>query len=119
MQYFFYPVFLILSLIIIFASKKYNFFLDQKIDLHKKTFNPNKNFFLGGLFIYLFISVTHLIDKSYVLISFFSLIFLTGLLSDFKIINDPKKRFFFQAIIIFVFVTFLDIQIMSRNPQWI
>ena len=38
-----------------------------------------------------------------------------GFLSDFKILNDPKKRFILQGIIILLFVTLLDIKILSTR----
>ena len=38
-----------------------------------------------------------------------------GLLSDLKLIDDPKKRFIFQIFIILLFVSILDIKILSTR----
>ena len=55
MAFNFYPIFVVLAFLIIFISKKYKFFLDKKKDNHKKIYNPNKNYFLGGIFLIIFV----------------------------------------------------------------
>ena len=115
MNYYFYPSFILISLLIIYISRKYSFFLDKKTEFHKKVLNPNKNFFLGGIIFFLYISYFLIISNKFILLLFLLLIFLLGLLSDLKLINDPKKRFIFQIFIILLFVSILDIKIFSTR----
>ena len=115
MHYYFYPTFIIISFLIIYVSRNYNFFLDNKIDIHKKLLNPNKNFFLGGVIFLLYMTPFLIISNNFILLLFLSFIFLLGLLSDLKLLDDPKKRFIFQVLIIFLFVSILDIQIFSSR----
>ena len=50
------------------------------------------------------------------MISFFLfIIFLSGILSDIKIINSPLKRLFFQILVIFLSVYFSNIEIVSTK----
>ena len=115
MHYYFYPTFIIISFLIIYVSRNYNFFLDNKIDIHKKLLNPNKNFFLGGVIFLLYMTPFLIISNNFILLLFLSFVFLLGLLSDLKLLDDPKKRFIFQALIIFLFVSILDIRIFSSR----
>jgi len=115
MNYYFYPSFILISLLIIYISRKYSFFLDKKTEFHKKVLNPNKNFFLGGFIFFLYISYFLIISNKFILLLFLLFIFLLGLLSDLKLINDPKKRFIFQIFIILLFVLILDIKIFSTR----
>ena len=115
MQYYFYPAFILISLLIIYISRKYSFFLDKKTEVHKKVLNPNKNFFLGGIIFFLYISYFLIINNKFILLLFLLFIFLLGLLSDLKLIDDPKKRFIFQIFIILLFVSILDIKIFSTR----
>ena len=115
MNYYFYPSFILISFLIIYISRKYSFFLDKKTEFHKKVLNPNKNFFLGGIIFFLYISYFLIISNKFILLLFLLFIFLLGLLSDLKLINDPKKRFFFQIFIILLFVSILDIKIFSTR----
>ncbi len=115
MHYYFYPAFILISLLIIYISRKYSFFLDKKTEVHKKVLNPNKNFFLGGIIFFLYISYFLIINNKFILLLFLLFIFLLGLLSDLKLIDDPKKRFIFQIFIILLFVSILDIKIFSTR----
>ena len=80
-----------------------------------KILNPNKNFFLGGIIFFLYISYFLIINNKFIFLLFLFFIFFLGLLSDLKLIDDPKKRFIFQISIIFLFVSILDIQIFSTR----
>ena len=115
MHYYFYPTFILISLLIIYLSRKYSFFLDKKTETHKKLLNPNKNFFLGGIIFFLYISYFLIINNKFIFLLFLFFIFFLGLLSDLKLIDDPKKRFIFQILIILFFVSILDIQIFSTR----
>ena len=115
MNYYFYPIFVLISLLIIYISRKYSFFLDKKNEIHKKVLNPNKNYFLGGIIFFLYITHFLIITNKFIFLLFFFSIFLLGLLSDLKLIDDPKKRFIFQLLIILLFVSILDIRIFSTR----
>ena len=54
--YFFYIVFFLASTVLIFISKKYRIFQDNKIELHKRKLNKSKTLYLGGLFFLIFLS---------------------------------------------------------------
>ena len=115
MHYYFYLTFIFISLLIIFISRKYSFFLDKKTEVHKKVLNPNKNFFLGGIIFFLYTSYFLIINNKFIFLLFLLFIFLLGLLSDLKLIDDPKKRFIFQIFIILLLVSILDIKILSTR----
>ena len=115
MHYYFYLTFIFISLLIIFISRKYSFFLDKKTEVHKKVLNPNKNFFLGGIIFFLYTSYFLIINNKVIFLLFLLFIFLLGLLSDLKLIDDPKKRFIFQIFIILLLVSILDIKILSTR----
>ena len=117
MHYYFYSTFILTSLLIILISRKYSFFLDKKTEIHKKVLNPNKNFFLGGVIFFLYISYFLIINNKFIFLLFLFFIFLLGLLSDLKLIDDPKKRFIFQIFIILLFVSILDIKIFSTRLE--
>lgn len=113
--YFFYIVFFLASTVLIFISKKYRIFQDNKIELHKRKLNKSKTLYLGGLFFLIFLSyeLTTIEDlNSY---GFILIIFITGLLSDLKVLNDPKKRFIIQFLLITLFVYLLDITIFKTR----
>ena len=117
MHYYFYSTFILTSLLIILISRKYSFFLDKKTEIHKKVLNPNKNFFLGGVIFFLYVSYFLIINNKFIFLLFLFFIFLLGLLSDLKLIDDPKKRFIFQIFIILLFVSILDIKIFSTRLE--
>ena len=75
MNYYFYPTFILISLLIIYISRKYSFFLDKKTEVHKKVLNPNKNFFLGGIIFFLYISYFLIINNKFIFLLFLFLFF--------------------------------------------
>tara|TARA_Y100000816_G_C26102104_1_gene584423 strand:- start:1163 stop:2173 length:1011 start_codon:yes stop_codon:yes gene_type:complete len=117
MNYYYYSFFILLVFCLIFISKKFNLFLDQKKDNHKKFVNPKNNYFLGGIILFLFILSISINKEQYFDLIFISSIFLLGILSDLKVLNDPKKRFILQGIIIFLFVFLLEIKIPSTRLE--
>tara|TARA_B110000444_G_C18767377_1_gene560710 strand:- start:317 stop:1294 length:978 start_codon:yes stop_codon:yes gene_type:complete len=68
----------------------------------------------GGYTIILFI-ILFKFYYSYVELFFLFIIFLSGILSDIKIINSPLKRLFFQILVIFLSVYFSNIEIVSTK----
>ncbi len=104
--------FLILSFLLIYISKKYNLFLDFKLEKHKRFSTNLKSYSIGGIllitfFIYSFV----LYQKEYLLFLFLFSTFLLGLFSDLKKLNNANLRFFLQIILIIFFISFLDLKI--------
>lgn len=105
-------IFLVISIIF---CKKFSFLEDKKKDNHKKFLNTQKNHILGGLTLILFFG-THILSKGEHMFFLFLLsIFLLGLISDIRLLNDPKKRFFMQFVLIYLFTYLLDINILSTR----
>ena len=115
MSYYLHISFLAVIFLLILLSKKYSFFLDNKIEKHKKIVGKDKNYFLGGVIIMIFLFYYLFINKELIKFFFFLNIFLIGLVSDLKVLNDPKKRFFLQLIIILFFVFILDIKVPATR----
>ena len=101
----FFAYFLFLVLINFFLIKK-NFLIDlPNVDKHKKKiFFSHKVPKSLGLIIFLFVSFNLNFDIYEIYLIFF--IFLLGILSDIKKLNSPKLRFFFQSIIVFIFLIY-------------
>ncbi len=104
----------ILSLIIYFVNIKFYQIYNHTKYLHQKFSidilgNPS-----GGYTIILFI-ILFKFYYSYVELFFLFIIFLSGILSDIKIINSPLKRLFFQILVIFLSVYFSNIEIVSTK----
>tara|TARA_Y100000590_G_scaffold457272_1_gene609562 strand:+ start:674 stop:1687 length:1014 start_codon:yes stop_codon:yes gene_type:complete len=115
MSYSIYLSLIIGILFLIFLSKKYSFFIDRKIEKHKNIVSTDKNYFLGGIIFMLFFMYYFLITQEFSKLFFLLSIFLIGLVSDFTILNDPRKRFLLQLITILFFVIWLDIKIPSTR----
>ena len=107
-------LFLIIStFLILFLSKKKNIFLDIKDLKHKKFATQIKNHSIGGFLLLIFFIYFHFFISKLqnIHILFFGLIFLAGFFSDFKLLDDPKKRFLMQAILLFTFIYLVDLKI--------
>jgi len=104
--------FLIFTFFLIYISKKYNLFLDFKIQKHKKFSSNLKSYLIGGILLIIFYAYYFILEeKNYVLFFFLFSIFLIGLLSDLQKLNSVKLRFFSQIIIVIFFTYFLDLKI--------
>ena len=104
----------ILSLIFYFVNIKFYQINNHTKYLHQKFSidilgNPS-----GGYTIILFI-ILFKFYYSYLELFFLFIIFLSGILSDIKIINSPLKRLFFQILVIFLSVYFSNIEIVSTK----
>ena len=113
--YIYYIFFLLASFFIIFFSKKYEVFQDNKIELHKRKLNKSRSLYLGGLIFIIFLIYRYLYETNISIFIFILTIFFTGFLSDLKFLNDPKKRFIIQFFLILIFVYFLDINILKTR----
>ena len=105
-------IFLIISILF---CKKFSFLEDKKKDNHKKFLNTQKNHILGGLTLILFFSTYILSNGEYLFFLFLFCIFLLGLFSDIRLLDDPKKRFFMQFVFIYLFTYLLEINILTTR----
>ena len=110
----FYFIFIFITL---FLCKRLNLFLDLKDLSHKKFASNQKNYFIGGFFIVLFLVYNSFEQKNYLYGLFFILIFIIGLLADLKLFNNPKFRLLTQIFLLILFVYILDIQIPSTRIE--
>ena len=101
----FFVYFLFLILIKFFLIKK-NFLIDlPNVDKHKKKiFFSHKVPKSLGLIIFLFVSFNLNFNIYEIYLIFF--IFFLVILSDIKKLNSPNLRFFFQSIIVFIFLIY-------------
>ena len=109
----FYYIYLTL---VIFGSlffKKKGLFLNYTGENHQSFSNKGNITLSGGIFLIFPIIFFNIYDIT--LIFFFSTIFLIGFFSDRKILVSPKKRFFFQIVSILLFVTIIDLKIISSR----
>ena len=115
-QFFFY---LLLLIIINFVFIKKNLLIDSPhIDKHKKKiFFSEKVPKSLGIIILIFIFFNQKFSIYESLLIF--LIFFLGILSDIKKLNSPKLRFFFQAIIVFIFLLYTGDIIQSTKVPFI
>jgi len=86
----------------------------EKKEIHQKFSNDIFVLPVGGYTIILFIIFFNFFFNYLELISFV-LIFFMGLLSDYKLFNSPKKRLFFQTLVILFFIFYSEIEILSTR----
>ena len=104
--------FLILSFLLIYISKKYNLFVDFKLEKHKRFSTNLKSFSIGGVLLIAFFTYSFVLNqKEYLLFLFLFSIFLLGIFSDLKKLNSVSLRFFLQIILVIFFIFFLDLKI--------
>ena len=112
----FIPLFIIISLLIIYITKKNSLLTDIKSEKHKRFSSKSKSHFLGGLLLIIFFYQEFMIVNFKVfLITFLTLIFLLGFFSDLKKINSVSLRFFIQLIIIFLFSQLIGLEINNTK----
>ena len=105
--------FLISIFLLIYFSRKYNLFVDYKKEKHKRFATNLKSYSIGGILLIAFFAYTFILnEKNYLLFFFLFSIFLIGLFSDLKKLNNVNLRLFLQIIIIIFFIYFLDLRII-------
>ena len=94
--------FLFIFWIINFFLKKNNLFLNKPIKKHKRLI-PVKNIPIsgGGFFLIIILLFTDLQIDTKIICSF---VYLLGLFSDLNKVNSPLKRFFFQVLLIVIYL---------------
>ena len=114
-------IFLIINLTIFFVSSfliNRKFLLSQSGEKHQKFVEKSSVPLIVG-FYFLFTFTYVFIDIVQIYFLFFIFNFYTRFFSDIKIINSPKKRFFLQALILIIFIYFLDIRILDSRIEFI
>lgn len=107
---------IITTLVFLYFSKKTNILVDVKNQKHKSYVSKKNNYIIGGIifiiyWIYLFFFdyQTNIKDYKIYLVCF--LFFLIGICSDFKILENPLKRFFLQGLVLFLFILYFNFSI--------
>ena len=113
---------IILSPILIYLIN--SFFLKKKLipnfsgSKHQRFFNSKNVPLSGGVFLFIFSSFIF-IHEPIILKSCILLIFLIGFFSDVNFLSSVKLRFFFQSIIIFIFIFYTQSNIQSVRINFI
>ena len=95
-----------------FFFKKKNFLVDKKIFKHKSFTSTDQVPITAGFLIVYYII---LFNNYHYLLIFFIALFLLGIFSDLLIIISPIKKFILQALIIFSFLYFSNLSILSTK----
>jgi UDP-N-acetylmuramyl pentapeptide phosphotransferase/UDP-N-acetylglucosamine-1-phosphate transferase len=96
--------------------KKRSFLLDNK-SLSHKSFASKDSVPITGGFVILFNLL--LFSNNYFALIFFTLIFFLGIFSDLLIIVKPLKKFILQFLVIFCFLYFFDLKVLSTKIYFI
>jgi len=116
MQLYIFLIFIILNISLLIFCKKYSLLKDTAIDQHKKFTKSQNSYLIGGLVILTYFIYYFMNSKDYIFLFFLIFFFIIGFLSDIRVLNNPKVRFWLQAIIILIFINIIDIKITdSRN----
>ena len=97
-----------------------NIFIKKKNYLRSTTGSSHQNFanisipLSGGVFL-AFPIVYFLYEAYTAIIMVFLLFFFLGIFSDLNIINSPKKRFFFQLIILIIFTFYTQLEVFPTR----
>ena len=103
-----------------YLCKKNNFIVDYKLEKHKRFSSKLKSNSIGGIFLILFFIYEYLLfNSNYTFLIFLILIFIIGLMSDIKKINNVNFRFFLQLIIIIIFSKILGLEIQTTKIDFI
>ena len=102
---------------LIHLINKINFFQNEKYPHQNFT---SRNFVLpvGGYLIILFLLIFNFktINLNFFFVFF---LFLIGALSDLKKFNSPKNRFIAQSLIVFIFIIYSDVKIVSTRLNFL
>jgi len=113
-------VYFVFSLFFIGICKKYNLFVDNKVEKHKKYSSNLKSYSIGGILLILFFTYYFIfISLDYLFLSLLLLIFSIGFFSDLRKIHSVSLRFFLQIIFIAFFINFLNIEIISTKVNFL
>ena len=105
-----------LLILVNFFFKKKNFLVDNKNLVHK-SFTSKESVPLSG-WIVIFFNLA-LFSNNHFILLFFFLIFILGIFSDLLIITKPLQKFIVQFLVVFFFLNFLDLKVLSTKIYFI
>ena len=111
-----------LTTVLLFISKKTNLLKDIKNQKHKNFVSKKNNYILGGIIFITFWIFYIFFEKKNISIelniySVCLFLFIIGLFSDFKILENPKKRFFLQLFTLYFLIQSFNFTIPISNIQ--
>jgi len=110
-MYIYYGIIIFFLIIYLLVPEKFLKIEDR--NLHQKFTTDHIPPALGGYFLILTLFFNNQIDLTQKFLFF--LIFLSGTLSDFKILNSPTFRLVFQTLIILIFVYLTDLYLENTK----
>ena len=105
-----------LLILVNFFFKKISFLVDNKNLVHKSFTSKESVPLSGGIVIFFNLA---LFSNNYFILLFFFLIFILGIFSDLLIITKPLQKFIVQFLVVFFFLNFLDLKVLSTKIYFI
>ena len=105
-----------LLILVNFFFKKKSFLVDNKNLVHKSFTSKESVPLSGGIVIFFNLA---LFSNNYFILLFFFLIFILGIFSDLLIITKPLQKFIVQFLVVFFFLNFLDLKVLSTKIYFI
>jgi UDP-N-acetylmuramyl pentapeptide phosphotransferase/UDP-N-acetylglucosamine-1-phosphate transferase len=99
-----------------FFFKKKRFLVDNKNLVHKSFTSKESVPLSGGIVIFFNLA---LFSNNHFILLFFFLIFILGIFSDLLIITKPLQKFIVQFLVVFFFLNFLDLKVLSTKIYFI
>jgi len=99
-----------------FFFKKKSFLVDNKNLVHKSFTSKESVPLSGGIVIFFNLA---LFGNNHFILLFFFLIFILGIFSDLLIITKPLQKFIVQFLVVFFFLNFLDLKVLSTKIYFI
>ena len=105
-----------LLILVNFFFKKKSFLVDNKNLVHKSFTSKESVPLSGGIVIFFNLA---LLSNNHFILLFFFLIFILGIFSDLLIITKPLQKFIVQFLVVFFFLNFLDLTVLSTKIYFI
>ena len=105
-----------LLILVNFFFKKKSFLVDNKNLVHKSFTSKESVPLSGGIVIFFNLA---LLSNNHFILLFFFLIFILGIFSDLLIITKPLQKFIVQFLVVFFFLNFLDLKVLSTKIYFI
>ena len=105
-----------LLILVNFFFKKKSFLVDNKNLVHKSFTSKESVPLSGGIVIFFNLA---LFSNNHFILLFFFLIFILGIFSDLLIITKPLQKFIVQFLVVFFFLNFLDLKVLSTKIYFI
>jgi UDP-N-acetylmuramyl pentapeptide phosphotransferase/UDP-N-acetylglucosamine-1-phosphate transferase len=113
----------ILAIIFIYVVnilfQKNSILLNNNGEKHQNYTSDGKVPLTGGIFLLALLTLFFYNSKNEIIIISLSFLFLLGISSDLKILNSPRLRVLFQAIIVFSTIYILNLTILRTGIEFI